>query len=115
MTVDKVAAVPQSVSGTTTTPATPDYCRVLGSIAPLDAAAQLVNFRLNLPTARNGKAMQYGGGYNGTLVSGLAPLDRWVAAGQAPPDALVQTVKATVPPFTVQASRPMCRYPGSPR
>jgi feruloyl esterase len=27
---------------------------------------------------------------------------------------LVQTLKATEPPFDVQASRPMCRYPNYP-
>jgi hypothetical protein len=70
-----VPAVAQSVSGTVTTPATPDYCRVLGTIAPVDPAAQLVNFQINLPTAWNGKAVQYGGGgFNGTLVTGVAPL-----------------------------------------
>jgi feruloyl esterase len=70
-----VAAVPESVSGNTTTPATPDYCKVLGTIAPVDPNAQLVNFQVNLPTQWNGKALQYGGGgYNGTLVTGLAPL-----------------------------------------
>ena len=34
-----VAAVDQAVSGNTVTPATPDHCRVLGSIAPVDAQA----------------------------------------------------------------------------
>jgi hypothetical protein len=50
-----------------------------------------------------------------TMVDLLDPLDRWVTAGQAPPDAIVQTVKATLPPFALQAARPMCRYPGYPR
>ena len=71
-----VAAVPESVSGAgVTTPATPDYCRVLGTIAPIDPAAQLINFQLNLPLQWNRKALQYGGGgFNGTLVTGLAAL-----------------------------------------
>ena len=70
-----VAAVDQAVSGNTVTPATPDHCRVLGSIAPVDAQAQRIHFQLNLPIAWNQKAVQYGGGgYNGTLVTGLAPL-----------------------------------------
>jgi hypothetical protein len=38
-----------------------------------------------------------------------------VSSGEAPADALVQTVKAPLPPFTLQASRPMCRYPAYPR
>jgi hypothetical protein len=59
----------------TTAPATPDFCKVLGSIAPIDPAAQLINFEINLPIAWNRKALQYGGGgYNGTLITGLAPL-----------------------------------------
>lgn len=59
----------------TATPATPEFCRVNGSIAPVDPAAQLINFQINLPIAWNGKAVQYGGGgYNGTLITGLAPL-----------------------------------------
>jgi hypothetical protein len=58
-----------------TTPATPEFCKVIGSISPIDPAAQLINFEINLPIAWNGKAVQYGGGgYNGTLITGLAPL-----------------------------------------
>lgn len=79
-----VAAAPQAVSNNVTTPAAPDYCRVLGTIAPVDPAAQLINFQVNLPLAWNRKAVQYGGGgYNGTLVTGLAPL-----RDAAPDDAL---------------------------
>ncbi len=53
----------------------PDFCKVLGTIAPVDPTAQLINFELNLPAAWNGKLLQYGGGgYNGSLITGLAPL-----------------------------------------
>ena len=45
-----VPAVAQAVSGTTATPATPEYCKVLGSVAPRDPRAQPINFQLNLPT-----------------------------------------------------------------
>lgn len=70
-----IPAAPQSVSGSNTTPATPDYCQVRGTIDPVDPAAQLINFQVNLPTVWNGKALQYGGGgFNGTLITGLAPL-----------------------------------------
>jgi feruloyl esterase len=70
-----VPAVAESVANNTTVPATPDYCKVLGTIAPLDSAAQLINFQVNLPTTWNAKALQYGGGgFNGTLITGLAPL-----------------------------------------
>jgi feruloyl esterase len=64
------------------TPATPEFCKVIGTIAPLDPSAPVITFELNLPTAWNGKALQYGGGgFNGTLVTALGP------ALDAPPGA----------------------------
>lgn len=55
--------------------ATPAYCRLLGAISPLDARAPRIEFQLNLPLEWNGKALQYGGGgFNGVLITGLAPL-----------------------------------------
>ena len=57
------------------TPATPAYCKVLGSIAPIDPTAPPINFQVNLPVNWNGKSVQYGGsGYNGVLITGLAAL-----------------------------------------
>ncbi|KQX30091.1 hypothetical protein ASD05_08290 [Variovorax sp. Root434] len=56
-------------------PALPRFCKVTGTIASRDPAAQVINFQLNLPTEWNGKALQYGGGgFNGVLITGLAPL-----------------------------------------
>ncbi len=53
----------------------PDFCKVLGTIAPVDPTAQSINFQLNLPASWNGKLLQYGGGgFNGSLITGLAPL-----------------------------------------
>ncbi|MEY4749652.1 MAG: hypothetical protein RIQ60_1866 [Pseudomonadota bacterium] len=49
-----------------------------------------------------------------TMADLLDPLDAWVSTGQAPPEAIVQTVKSPAPPHALQASRPMCRYPGYP-
>lgn len=49
-----------------------------------------------------------------TMVDLLDPLDRWVSTGSAPPDALVQTSRAPRPPYALNASRPMCRYPDHP-
>jgi hypothetical protein len=70
-----IASAKIVAANATTTPPTPDFCKVLGSIATIDPAAQLINFQINLPIAWNGKAVQYGGGgYNGTLITGLAPL-----------------------------------------
>jgi feruloyl esterase len=55
--------------------ATRDYCRVLGEVHPLDPNAPPVTFQVNLPADWNGKAVQYGGGgSNGVLITGLAPL-----------------------------------------
>ena len=52
-----------------------EFCKVLGAILPVDPNAPPVNFEVNLPTQWNGKAVQYGGGgTNGTLITGLAPL-----------------------------------------
>jgi hypothetical protein len=54
---------------------TRDYCKVLGAVAPIDPNAPPVNFEVNLPADWNGKAVQYGGGgSNGVLITGLAPL-----------------------------------------
>jgi feruloyl esterase len=43
-------------------PATGPYCELLGAIKPIDPAAPDILFRLNLPQAWNGKAVQMGGG-----------------------------------------------------
>jgi hypothetical protein len=54
---------------------TRDYCKVLGAVMPTEATAPPVNFEVNLPVDWNGKAVQYGGGgSNGVLITGLAPL-----------------------------------------
>jgi feruloyl esterase len=54
---------------------TQEYCKVLGSIAPVDSSAPPIKFQVNLPVQWNGKAVQYGGGgSNGVLITGLNPL-----------------------------------------
>ena len=56
----------------TITPAAPEYCKVLGKIAPVDPTAPPISFQVNLPTQWNGRSVQYGGGgFNGVLISGL--------------------------------------------
>ena len=66
-------------------PAQPAHCRVLGRLPPLDPAAPPIHFQLNLPLDCNGKALQYGGGgLNGVLITGLAPL-RDAPAGSPTP------------------------------
>ena len=55
------------------TPANPEFCKVLGHIAPSDASAPPIKFQVNLPLEWNGRSLQYGGGgFNGVLITGLA-------------------------------------------
>jgi feruloyl esterase len=54
-------------------PANPALCKVLGHIEPTDPAAPPIKFEVNLPVEWNGRSLQYGGGgFNGTLITGLA-------------------------------------------
>lgn len=63
-------------------PAAPEYCKVIGAIAPVDPKAPPIRFQVNLPTQWNGSSVQFGGGgFNGALITGLglpplAPADR---------------------------------------
>jgi Tannase and feruloyl esterase len=63
-------------------PAAPEYCKVIGAIAPVDAKAPHIRFQINLPSQWNGSSVQFGGGgFNGVLITGLglpplAPADR---------------------------------------
>src|SRR5438445_6721920 len=55
------------------TPANPEFCKVLGQIAPSDPNAPPIKFQVNLPVEWNGRSLQYGGGgFNGVLITGLA-------------------------------------------
>ncbi len=55
------------------TPANPEFCKVIGQIAPLDPNAPPIKFQMNLPIEWNGRSLQYGGGgFNGVLITGLA-------------------------------------------
>jgi len=49
-----------------------EYCAVTGMVFPATAGAPTMEFQVNLPTVWNQKALQMGGGgYDGTLVTGL--------------------------------------------
>jgi hypothetical protein len=49
-----------------------DFCKVLGSIHPVDSSAPDIQFEVNLPSNWNGKSLQVGGGgFNGSVVTGL--------------------------------------------
>jgi hypothetical protein len=53
-------------------PAAPEYCKVIGAIAPVDPQAPPIRFQVNLPTQWNGASVQFGGGgFNGVLITGL--------------------------------------------
>jgi feruloyl esterase len=53
-------------------PAAPEYCKVVGAIAPVDPKAPPIRFQVNLPTQWIGSSVQFGGGgFNGVLVTGL--------------------------------------------
>ena len=48
------------------------YCRIRGAIRAVAYNAPAIHFQVNLPTAWNGKTLQFGGsGLNGRLVTGL--------------------------------------------
>src|SRR5437763_2915917 len=54
-------------------PANPEFCKVLGQIAPVDPNAPPIKFEVNLPVEWNGRSVQYGGGgFNGVLITGLS-------------------------------------------
>ena len=54
-------------------PAMPENCRVIGRIDPVREKSPPIRFQVNLPTAWNGRSLQYGGGgFNGVLITGLA-------------------------------------------
>jgi feruloyl esterase len=67
-TVESAALVGAAAEGNTNG----EYCAVKGMIGPVDPKAPGIEFEVNLPTRWNFKALQMGGGgYDGTLVTGL--------------------------------------------
>jgi hypothetical protein len=65
-----------------------DYCRVRGTIQPVDPASQLINFAVNLPEKWNQKTIHFGGGgFDGVLIDGTEVI-RFGPAGKPAPLAL---------------------------
>ena len=65
-----------TVTSATLVEAAGEYCQVNGVIAPVDPAAPSIRFQVNLPTNWNRKALHYGGGgFDGTLITGVDALD----------------------------------------
>src|SRR5499427_400903 len=51
-----------------------DFCKVTGIVKPQNASSPNLEFEVNLPAVWNRRALQMGGGgYDGTLVTGLTP------------------------------------------
>jgi feruloyl esterase len=49
-----------------------DFCKVVGIVKPQNPTSPNLEFEVNLPQSWNRRALQMGGGgYNGTLVTGL--------------------------------------------
>ena len=64
---------------------TPEYCRVLGAILPVDTSAPVIQFQVNLPVVWNQKSMQFGGGgYNGSLITGEGNVPHALANASTP-------------------------------
>lgn len=62
-----------------------EFCKVLGAIHPVSYNAWDINFEVNLPTNWNGKSLQLGGGgFNGTLVTGLGRYIKQPESEQTP-------------------------------
>lgn len=73
-----VPASPQTIAGDRVVLATPEYCKVTGSIAPVDPSAPKINFHLNLPVSWNRKLAQMGGsGQNGVIPVALTTGMHW--------------------------------------
>ncbi|KVE04587.1 tannase/feruloyl esterase family alpha/beta hydrolase [Burkholderia anthina] len=65
-----------TVTSATLVEAAGEYCQVNGAIAPVDPVAPSIRFQVNLPTNWNRKALHYGGGgFDGTLITGVDALD----------------------------------------
>lgn len=62
-----------------------EYCKVLGTIHSVSYNAPEIQFEVNLPTRWNGKSLQLGGGgFNGTLVTGLGRYAKQPATEDTP-------------------------------
>jgi feruloyl esterase len=65
-----------------------DYCRVRGTIRPVDPSASVINFAVNLPDKWNQKTIHFGGGgFDGVLIDGTETV-RFGPAGKPAPLAL---------------------------
>ena len=83
--ITSTQSIPAAGTGVT---AVPEYCKVLGSINPIDAQAPKILFQVNLPAQWNHKAVMFGGGgYNGIIATALGnvpagPIDQPTPLGR---------------------------------
>jgi len=79
-----------------------------------DAVDTFVRFYVSSGTSHSGAGLS---GTDGKpvprAVDLLGALDEWVTKGNAP-GVLIETAQAAGPPFTVSATRPLCRYTAYP-
>ena len=54
-------------------------------------------------------------GWRATSIDWVSLLENWVEKGQAPADNLTQVFKGTAAPYSVQETRPLCKYPNWPK
>lgn len=67
----------------------PEYCKATGAIRSVDPSAPPINFQVNLPSSWNQKAMHFGGGgFNGTVITGLGNVPGTANSGTAIPTPL---------------------------
>src|ERR1041385_316539 len=62
-----------------------EFCKVLGGIHAVDPTAPDIKFEVNLPTRWNNRILQMGGGgFDGTLVTGLGGASNQIPASPTP-------------------------------
>ena len=62
-----------------------EFCKVLGSIHAVDPTAPAIKFEVNLPSRWNNRLLQMGGGgFDGTLVTGLGGASNQIPASPTP-------------------------------
>jgi Tannase and feruloyl esterase len=62
-----------------------EFCKVLGGIHPIDPTAPDIKFEVNLPTRWNNRMLQMGGGgFDGTLVTGLGGASNQIPTSPTP-------------------------------
>jgi len=62
-----------------------EFCKVLGSIHSVDPTAPVIKFEVNLPSRWNNRVLQMGGGgFDGTLVTGLGGASQQIPTAPTP-------------------------------